>query len=126
LLITLPNALRLEFPQLFRFALRPKSMQKGHIREYKVNDVQDLMKSFPLRVERLTGVYFDFPFFHVFNLPIPIQVNLNFSTTFRFFVYAAFYSLYATFWTVLEKLFWTHAYFILVALRKSYHQQNIH
>jgi SAM-dependent methyltransferase len=118
LLITLPNALRLEFSQLFKLALRPKHMYPGHVQEYKVTDVCALVKGFPLRIEKITGVYFDFPLFHLFNMPIDVPLSLYHSIKFRFIVYNASYQIYATLWTVLERIFWRHAYYILIVLKK--------
>ena len=119
LLITLPNALRLEFPQLLRLALRPKYLCSEHLREYKVSDVYNLIRPFQLRIEKITGIYFDFPFFHIFSRPTRAFTSIQFSTKFRFFVYTALYRIYATFWIAFEKLFWHHAYHILLVLRKA-------
>jgi len=122
LLITVPNILRLEFSQLARLALRAKYLCPYHLREYKVSEVYNLIKSFPLRIEKITGVYFDFPLFHVFYLPTRVPIRSYIPLKFRFFVYRALYRIYATFWMALERLFWHHAYYILIILKKSHHQ----
>jgi 2-polyprenyl-3-methyl-5-hydroxy-6-metoxy-1,4-benzoquinol methylase len=120
LIITLPNALRIEFPQLFRLALRPKDLCPEHLREYQVNNVHEsLLESFPLEIEKMSGVYLDFPLFHILNLPIRPFSSIQFSTKFRFFAYKALFRIYTIFWTGLEKLFWRHAYYILIISRKS-------
>jgi len=124
LLITLPNAIRLEFSELFRLALRPQRMYPAHVREYEVNDAYCLVGGFPLRMEKITGVYFDFPLFHVFSPPIRIPISLRLSPKFRFFVYNALYQIYTTFWIVVERLFWHHAYYILIILKKLHPQSN--
>lgn len=126
LLITLPNALRLAFPQLSRLALRPKYLCSEHLREYKVNTVHNLVRPFQLRIEKITGIYFDFPLFHIFSLPTRAFTSIQFSTKFRFFVYTTLYRIYATFWTTLEKLFWHHAYHILLVLRKATSSKDRH
>lgn len=120
LLITLPNALRLEFLQLFSLSLRPRRMYPGHIREYRVSDAYALIGAFPLRIEKIIGVYFDFPLFHIFNLLLSrVPRSLRFSAKFRFFGYKALYQIYATFWMALERLFPSYAYYTLILLRKS-------
>lgn len=119
MLITLPNLLRLGFPNLFRLALRPKHLFSGHRREYRVSDVRDLVGTAPLEIEKITGIYFDFPLFHVFSLPFLLMINRKFSSKFRFFVYKALYRIYAAFWVTFERIFWQHAYYFLVVLRKS-------
>jgi len=120
LVITLPNALRIEFPQLFRLALRPKDLCPEHLREYQVNNVHEsLLTSFPLEIEKLSGVYLDFPLFHILNLPIRSFSSIQFSTRFLFFAYKALFRIYTIFWAELEKLFWRHAYYILIISRKS-------
>lgn len=118
LLITLPNALRLEFSQLFRLTLRPQQMHPSHVREYKVDNVYALVEGFPLSIEKMTGIYLDFPLFHLFNPPILVLLNLYLSTKSRFFVYKTIYQIYATLWMVLERLFWHHAYYFLIILKK--------
>lgn len=125
LLITLPNALRLEFPRLFRLSLRPKRMYPGHLREYKMSDAYALVGTFPLRIEKIMGLYFDFPIFHIFNLLIRVITSLHFSIKFRFFVYEALHQIYATFWMALERLFPYYAYYILVIVRKSSSKEQV-
>lgn len=118
MIIILPNALRLEFPQLFRLALRPTQLYPGHHREYKVNDVYSLIKSSHLVMEKRMGIYLDFPPFHIFSLPIRAFMRMHFSTKSRFFVYYALYRVYARFWTALESLLWYHSYDILIVAKK--------
>jgi SAM-dependent methyltransferase len=119
LFLTLPNRLRLELSQLFRFSLRVHCIQPDHIREYTVTDVPNLVRSFPLKIENITGVYFDFPLFHALILPIRVPINLQFSNKFLFFAYLALYDIYTKFWMPLERLFWHHAYHILIELRRT-------
>jgi SAM-dependent methyltransferase len=124
LLMTLPNAIRLEFSQLFRLTLRQKRMHPTHVREYKVNDAYCLVRAFPLRMEKITGVYFDFPLFHVFSPPIRIPLCLHLSPKFRFFVYNALHQVYTKLWMPVESLFWHHAYYILAVLKKVHLESN--
>lgn len=117
LIITLPNVLRLKSSQLFRLALRPQRVYTTHFREYKVSDAYYLVRAFPLRIEKITGVYFDFPLFRIFSL---ILTSLHLSPKFRFFVENTLFRIHTTPWIEVERLFWHHAYYILITLKHLY------
>lgn len=121
LLVTVPNLLRLIFSS---FILRrgQKFMHPSHIREYRLNDVQSLVKSLSLKVDKITGAYFDFPFFYVLYIPTYVSKNIRLSRKLSFLIGGALFQLYRIFWAMLAKLFWHRSHSILVILRK--HEQT--
>ena len=117
LLVTVPNLLRVNF---WSFILRrgQKFMHHDHIREYCVNDVQNLVRLPSLKVDKTTGTYFDFPVFYVLYIPTYISKNIRLPTKLRFLIGGAFCQLYTTFWAMLGEFFWYRSHSILVVLRK--------
>lgn len=117
LVITLPNSLRLDF----RSSLRPrqKFMHPDHIREYQVNNIQNLVKSLPLKIIKISGIYFEFPFFHLLFIPTFLSKRkMLLPITLRFLLNNAFFQVYMTLWGMLRTLFWYRSYYILVICKK--------
>lgn len=115
-LITLPNLYRLDFSRLFTLRRTKTHIYPSHIREYHVSDIKRLVASLPTRNVKITGLYFDFPCFHILAI---MHARLNFPLKMRFLIYNALQHAYTALWAFLEKMFWRHTYYILIILAKK-------
>jgi len=124
LLLTLPNTQRSRF-SLDALLGNGGLMHRSHIREYKVEDLPNLVRFLPLKTVLLTGIYLDFPFFNildflVYNPKSPWTLRLRFSL----FIFMNLF--YEKLWRLLEKALWKRATYIFMLLQKTSTLHNRH
>jgi len=115
-LITLPNIYPLDFSRLFKLRRTKTRIYPSHIREYHVSDIKRLVSCLPTRNVKTTGLYFDFPCFHILAI---IHARLNLPLKIRFLIYNSLQRAYTTLWAFFEERFWQYTYYILIILSKK-------
>jgi len=125
LVIAFPNKLRLSSRQIVTLKHGKMFMHSDHIREYTVEDVCRFSRFLSLKMKHLGGSYLDFPLFRIFDGAFYAFRKIGCSTLLDILVsvYAAMYRLYESFWSMLEKLFWHHAFYIIAVLQKPPNDQ---
>lgn len=116
MLITLPNLYPLDFSRLLTLRRAETYIFPSHIREYRMSDIKRLTASLPTSIVKITGLYFDFPCFHILAI---MQRRLKFPMKMRFFIYNVLHHAYDTLWAFFEKIFWRRTYYILIILVKK-------
>jgi len=117
LLLSLPNSRRLPIGRLFGLTRR-RYMHPLHLREYTISDACKVVKNFCVRIEKIYGIYLDFPPFIVARALFKILKTRRPLVPFRYHIYNELNGLYTRLWLPLERLFYRRAFYIVLVLRK--------
>jgi len=120
LILTVPNATRFDFPHVFALGRDIKRVWRGHVREYSLRDVYGLVNVSSLKMEKMGGIYLDFPLFHLFNISTYAsgRPSLLPPLKIRSIVYKALNEVYRRFWRPLEVFLCHRTYYFFVILKK--------